>query len=136
MRRGNARCGSLENIANPVTSLSARDGCPRTVRSVQSVARPAARHQRAGWAGTDATRSVGDEDMQDLGAPNPVEDLHAKAILEPLVEGLRQRFPGRHRLPDARQIEVGALPLVYQELPVIGRNGKEKRRLLSLALPL
>src|ERR1700682_271929 len=59
-------------------------------------------HQLAGRPGTDATRSVRDKDVKNLGAADAVEDLHAESILEAVVQGLWQCLPRRHGLANAR----------------------------------
>src|SRR6202035_3355297 len=85
-----------------------------------------ARHQLARRARTDATGSVGDENVQDLGAADAIEDLKPESILEAFVEGFGQRLTRRHRLTNAGEIEVGSVPLVREKLPIVGGNRKEE----------
>ena len=59
------------------------------------------RHQLSGRARSHPPGSIRDEDVEDFGAADPVEDLHPKAVPEPLVERLGQRFTRRDGLPDA-----------------------------------
>ena len=59
------------------------------------------RHELAACARADAAGPIRDEDMEDLGAADPVENFHAEAVVEALVEGLWERLAGGHRVPDA-----------------------------------
>src|SRR5439155_2334861 len=59
------------------------------------------RHELAACAGADAAGPIRDEDMEDLGTADPVENFHAEAVVEAIVEGLGERLAGGHRVPDA-----------------------------------
>src|SRR5206468_9516426 len=71
-----------------------------------------ARYELAARPRSDPAGPIRDENMEDLGAADPVENLQAETVLEALVKRLRERLTRGHRVPDARKIEVLGLPLM------------------------
>ena len=59
-------------------------------------ARLVARHELAATARPHRARAIRDEDVQDLRAADPVQDLHAEALAPALEDRRRQRLARRH----------------------------------------
>ena len=65
--------------------------------------------------------------MQDLGRPDPVQDLHAEAVVPSPVQLLRQRLPGGDAQAQRREVvpRLGFLDLEHRRIE--RRNAEEER---------
>jgi hypothetical protein len=78
----------------------------------------------------DVAGTVGEEDVQRLGRPDAVEDLHTEPLGEPLLQRCRQRLTGRGRQSHRRERVVG--DVAGEQGGVERRHAVEQRRLVSL----
>jgi len=65
--------------------------------------------QQTARAGTNRVGPVRDEHVQDFGGTNPVDDVHAEALFETLVQRGRKRLARRDREANAGKIEIADL---------------------------
>src|SRR5205085_2322670 len=93
-----------------------------------------ARDQLAGRAGTSTGWTIGNKDMENLGAADAIQDLDAEALAETIVEGFGQRLPGGDGEANTREIKVGALATMREQLAVVRRDREEQARLEALDL--
>src|SRR5207247_586009 len=83
-------------------------------------------HEETARTRPDRARPVRDEDMKNLGRPDPVQNLDPETLPESLEDGGRQRFASRDGMTDRREIEITAtLVLVCEKHGVVGGNGEE-----------
>ena len=111
--------------------LAGRAGGDRRALLVDDL-RVVAGNQLPARASARLSQPIRDEDVQHFSRSDAIEDLDAESLSKPSVHNRRQRFAGRDRRANARQIEVAALAMVREHHREMCRHGVEQRRPITL----